>query len=129
MLTVARIDGRVRTVGRGGGGGAVEPDGLDGVCCLAQGAAPEKDLSDFDEDVTRLQSLVRTLQARRDALLAEAVRLRQKGPLPPLLRPGSSRAAGAPLAPGPSAYHGGCGAEQVPPPTPPWPPQSVDAIK
>ncbi|XP_052120102.1 cilia- and flagella-associated protein 44 [Frankliniella occidentalis] len=81
----------------------------------------------FDEDISALQSLLRTLTARRDALLAEAMRLRQKGPLPPLVRPGSAR--DAPTAPGPSAYHAGCAPEPVPPPPGPWPPACVTALK
>ncbi|KAK3913166.1 Cilia- and flagella-associated protein 44 [Frankliniella fusca] len=101
---------------------------------LEAAPAGEEEEGPFDEDVATLQAQLRTLTARRDALLAEAVRLRQKGPLPPLpplVRPGSgSRSAReAPTAPGPSAYHTGCAPEPVPPPPGPWPPACVTALK
>lgn len=91
----------------------------------------EEDESPFEEDIEALQALLRKLDARRNSLLAEVVRLRQKGPLPPLLRPGSSRAVPArvPTTPGPSAYHGGCAAEQVPLPQRPWPPACVSTLR
>ncbi|KAJ1526885.1 hypothetical protein ONE63_008440 [Megalurothrips usitatus] len=94
-------------------------------------AGADVEESPFEEDVSRLQAVVRALRARRDALLAEAVRLRQKGPLlPPLLRPGSSARAARPAA-GPltSAYHTVCVADQMPPPPKPWPPACITAIK
>lgn len=98
------------------------------VLLVLQGLEEGEEESPFAEDVEALQGLVVRLAARRDALLAEVVQLRQKGPLPPL-RPGPGQAGAVPTAPGPSAYHGGCVGEQVPPPPRPWPPACVSALK